>query len=73
MRTTKNYNENGGNVMVVGGELKIASGGKITNAGTQAAAIADHADPGTATAADIATKQNFILAALRGVGIIASS
>jgi hypothetical protein len=73
LRTTKNYNENGGDVTVIGGELKISDGAKITNDGTQAAAIGDHADPGTATAADIATKQNAILAALRGVGIIASS
>lgn len=70
MRTAQNYNENGGDVTVIGGELNVAAGGKITAAGTQAAAIADHANPATATAADIATKQNAVLAALRGVGII---
>lgn len=37
-----------------------------------AAAIASHADPGTATTTEIATKQNAILAALRRARIIAS-
>lgn len=50
----------------------MTPGGKITNDGEQAAAITDHADPATATTAEIAAKQNEILAALRGVGIIAS-
>lgn len=54
------------------GELNI-NGGTITSAGTQAAAIDDHVDPATATTEEVATKQNTILAALRGVGIIASS
>lgn len=54
-------------------ELNIVQGGKITEDGKQAAAIADHVDPATATATQIATKQNEILAALRGVGIIAKS
>lgn len=73
-----------------GDELVVASGGKITNDGTQAAASAAlTAASGTAdgTVADVgaafsqatlndnfqecATKINAILAALRGVGIIA--
>lgn len=52
-------------------ELNITPNGKITKDGKQAPAIANHADPATATAAAIATKQNEILNALRGVGIIA--
>lgn len=52
-------------------ELNIVPSGKITEDGKQAAAIANHADTATATAPQIATKQNEILAALRGVGIIA--
>lgn len=51
--------------------IDIYPGGKITNAGVQAAAIDDHVDTATATAEDVAIKQNEILAALRGVGIIA--
>lgn len=56
-----------------GDELRVDSGGKITNAGTQAGAIADVATAGSATAAANATAINSILAALRGVGVIASS
>lgn len=37
----------------------------------QAAAVADIADPGTATAEDIATKVNELLAALRAAGTLA--
>jgi hypothetical protein len=68
---TSNYEKQGGSTWVIGGELDIEAGGKQTAAGVQAAAIADHPDPTTATTTQIATKQNAILAALRGVGIIA--
>lgn len=53
-------------------DVHLTQGGKITAGGSQSGAIADHADPATATATDIATKQNEILAALRSLGIIAS-
>ena len=56
-----------------GDELRVESGGKITNAGTQATAITDALTAGSATAANCATTINSILAALRGVGIVASS
>lgn len=72
MYNTKNYAEQGGGKWVVGGELDIPTGGKITADGVQAASIANHVDPATATSTEIATKQNAILAALRGAGIIAT-
>jgi hypothetical protein len=53
--------------------VHLTPGSKITADGEQAAAIADHADPATATVADVATKQNQILAVLRGLGMIAES
>ena len=68
--STKNYTEQGGEKTVIGGELQIAAGGKITAAGTQAATIADIT--GSATGEQIATAVNAIIAALKGVGIIAS-
>ncbi len=79
----KNYNESG-DVLVVGGEINVASGGKITAAGTQAAHIADasvaHAlnatfsDTEAETALNaLGTKINAILVALEGAGITASS
>lgn len=54
-----------------GDELVIASGGKITAAGTQASHIADIANDANGTA--IATAVNAIIAALEGVGITAAS
>lgn len=68
-----------------GDELRIDTGGKITAAGVQAAAIVSLTDSTTGTAGDtvndttasvkddiasLAAKINAILAALRGAGII---
>lgn len=70
---TPNYLDQGGAVLVIGGELRIAATGQITAEGVQANAIADVPTAGSATAAANATAVNSILAALRGAGIIASS
>ena len=67
----KNYVEQGGDVTVIGGELNIAAGGKISKAGTQANHIADIGNEATGT--QIATAVNAILAALEGVGILKTS
>ena len=67
----KNYVEQGGDVTVVGGELNVAAGGKISKAGTQANHIADITNEATGT--QIATAVNAILAALEGVGILKTS
>lgn len=62
-----------------GNELRIESGGKITAAGTQASTIADVAaltggeSPTEAEFNALASKFNAVLAALEGVGILASS
>ena len=80
---TKNYKEQGGAKTVIGGELDIASGGKITGAGTQASAITnakvDYTTEDLDTEAEIIAafnttngKINSILAALRAAGIIAT-
>lgn len=61
----KVYMEQGGD------ELVVASGGKITKAGTQASHIADLGD--SATGAQIAAAVNAILKALEDVGILKSS
>ncbi|MFD2671818.1 hypothetical protein [Marinicrinis sediminis] len=68
---TKNYKELGGDRWTVGGDLNFITGAKVLSDGVQATAIADHADPATATSTAIATKQNQILAVLRSLGIIA--
>lgn len=67
MSNVKNYIEPGGEKTVIGGELNIASGGKITKAETQASHIADIGNEATGT--QIATAVNAIRAALEGVGI----
>jgi len=67
----KNYVEQGGDVTVIGGELNVAAGGKISKAGTQANHIADIANDASGT--QIATAVNAILAALEGVGILKTS
>lgn len=85
----KVYRDEGGDRQVIasGGEIKVESGGIITNDGTQATAIVNLTDSTTGTAGDtvddttasvkddiasLAAKINGILAALRGAGIIAS-
>lgn len=72
---TKTYHEDGGDEYVIdsGGKLNVRTGGVIAAGGTQAAAITDALTGGSATAADCASRINLVLAALRGVGIIASS
>jgi len=70
MANVKNYKEQGGEVQVIEGELKIA-GGKITANGIQAAHIADIGD--SATGAQIATAVNAIIKALEDVGILAKA
>lgn len=81
---TKNYSDSG-ELLVVGGELRVVTGGKITpNSGTQAVHItnASTAHALNATFSDtevegaldtLGTKINSILAALEGAGILAAS
>lgn len=71
-------------VRLIGGdEIAVASGGKITNDGTQASAITDasvaHALNATFSDTEVeaalnalGTKMNSVIAALRGTGIIAT-
>lgn len=68
------YREQGGNVLTIasGGSIDVESGGKIVAAGTQAAHIAN-ATGGTYSATGAQATINAILAALEGVGILATS
>lgn len=56
-----------------GGELVVKSGGQITAAGTQASAIADVSVATIAWTTGDKAKVNSIIAALEGVGILATS
>ena len=68
MPNVKNYKEQGGELDVIGGELKIEEGAKITAAGTQASAIAK---PTEGDAAEVKAAIDAIIDALEGAGIIA--
>ncbi|HEY7822172.1 MAG TPA: hypothetical protein VIG24_05040 [Acidimicrobiia bacterium] len=68
-----NYEQQGGAVWVVGGELQISSGATITAAGSQAANIAAVTTGTGASASGNATAINAIITALEGVGILATS
>jgi phage I-like protein len=54
---TKNYHEQGGNRMVIGGELNVLTEGKVLANGTQAGAITNFTD-NTGVAAPDATIEN---------------
>lgn len=72
---TKVFKPQGGDKLVVdaGDEIDMQPGGAITADGTQAAAIADVPTDVSADAAANAAAINSILAALRAIGVIASS
>ena len=77
---TEIYRQQGGTTLVVddGGSIRVNAGGTITDDGVQAAAIADATaitggeSPTEAEHNTLLAKLNLILAALRGVGIIAT-
>lgn len=67
---TSNYMAHGGALWVVGAELRIASGGSITAAGTQASKIAD---PTAGSLGSTRAKVIEIIDALEGVGVTAAT
>jgi hypothetical protein len=81
MSYTAKVHKSGPDTLTVesGGKIDIVSGGQITDDGTQASAIADATaisggeSPTEAEHTTVITKLNSVLAALRGVGIIAAS
>ena len=77
---TKVYREPGGAVLTVasGGSVDVETGGKILANGTQASHIADAAvaagtAPDAAEFDAVVGNLNAVLAALEGVGVLASS
>ncbi len=71
----KVYRTAGGDTQVIasGGELRVDSGGIITNDGTQAATIADVSTATIAWTTGDKAKVNAVLLALEGVGVLATS
>ena len=72
MSNVKNYTEQGGEKTVIGGELEIAEGGKLTFEGKEVKPAASQADSTASTIAGAVSDFNVLLAKLRTAGLIAS-
>ncbi len=72
MSNVKNYTEQGGERTVIGGELEIASGGKLTFAGAELKLAAYQANSTAADVAGLVTDFNALLAKLKAAGIMAA-
>lgn len=70
MSNVKNYTEQGGEKTVIGGTLDIASGGKLTFAGTALKPAAIQANSTAETVADLVTDFNALLAKLKAAGLM---
>ena len=70
MSNVKNYTEQGGEKTVIGGTLEIATGGKLTFAGTEIKPAETQADSTAATVADLVTDFNALLAKLKTAGLM---
>lgn len=66
-QVTKNYSTDGGDKLVIGGEIEILAGADMTGF-PQGVAVADS----TADAASVSAQLNALLASLRTAGIIAT-
>ena len=72
MSNVKNYTEQGGEKTIIGGELEIASGGKLTFEGTELKSAAVQADSIATTIAGTVADFNTLLAKLKAAGLMAS-
>jgi hypothetical protein len=72
MSNVKNYTEQGGEKMVIGGELEIAVGGKLTFDGKELKPAETQADSTASTIAGLVADFNALLAKLKAAGLMAS-
>ena len=72
MSNVKNYTEQGGEKTVIGGELAIASGGKLTFAGKDLKPAGLQADSAASTIEGLVTDFNALLAKLKAAGLMVS-
>ena len=72
MSNVKNYTEQGGEKTVIGGELEISSGGKLTFEGTELKPATIQADSEATTIAGTVADFNALLAKLKAAGLMAS-
>jgi len=72
MSNVKNYTEQGGEKTIIGGELEIASGGKITFEGTELKPATVQAESEATTIAGTVADLNALLVKLKAAGLMAS-
>lgn len=70
MSNVKNYTEQGGDKTVIGGELAIAAGGKLTFAGNEPKPAVTQADSTASTVAGMKDDFNALLAKLKAAGLM---
>lgn len=73
MSNVKNYHEQGGEKWVVGGELEIAVGGKLTFQGKELKPAASQGDSEATTVDTLKEDFNDLLAKLKAAGLMKSS
>ena len=72
MSNVKNYSEQGGEKWVVGGEVEIAAGGKLTFQGAELKVAETQANSTASTIAGLVVDFNALLAKLRAAGLMTS-
>lgn len=72
MSDVKNYSEPGGEKWVVGGEIEIAAGGKLTFQGKELKPASVQADSVASTIAGTVADLNALIAKLKAAGLMAS-
>jgi hypothetical protein len=72
MSNVKNYTEQGGEKTVIGGELDIVTGGKLSFSGSEMKPAALQADSVASTVAGVVVDLNALIAKLKGAGLMLS-
>lgn len=70
MNTTKNYHKDGGDVFVVGGEIRVEGEGKVAFDGVELKPSANQANSTASTIADLKTDFNALLSKLKAAGLM---
>jgi len=72
MSNVKNYTEQGGEKTVIGGELEIAAGGKLSFSGSEIKPAAMQADSVASTVAGVVVDLNALITKLKAAGLMLS-
>lgn len=72
MSNVKNYTEQGGEKTVIGGELEIVTGGKLSFSGNEMKPTTLQADSVASTIAGLVVDFNALLAKLKAAGLMLS-